>query len=85
MSIQRRSFLKATAIGVAAEALHASRLGAASAEAAPAEVLGSAGAFPKGFWWGAATAAYQLEGAAAIDGRKPSIWDTFSQIGRAHV
>ena len=34
--------------------------------------------FPANFWWGAATAAYQLEGAAAEDGRKPSIWDTFS-------
>ncbi|MER7278817.1 GH1 family beta-glucosidase [Dactylosporangium sp. NPDC000244] len=35
-------------------------------------------ALPPGFIWGAATAAYQIEGAAAEDGRKPSIWDTFS-------
>ncbi|MFF7328617.1 GH1 family beta-glucosidase [Streptomyces sp. NPDC008150] len=35
-------------------------------------------AFPPGFVWGAATAAYQVEGAAAADGRTPSIWDTFS-------
>jgi beta-glucosidase len=35
-------------------------------------------AFPDGFRWGAATAAYQIEGAAAEDGRTPSIWDTFS-------
>ncbi len=34
--------------------------------------------FPTGFWWGAATAAYQIEGAAAVDGRTPSIWDTFA-------
>jgi beta-glucosidase len=34
--------------------------------------------YPKGFLWGCATAAYQVEGAAAIDGRGPSIWDTFS-------
>src|SRR3954447_8656838 len=33
---------------------------------------------PPGFVWGSATAAYQIEGAAAEDGRKPSIWDTFS-------
>ncbi len=35
--------------------------------------------FPAGFVWGSATAAYQIEGAAAEDGRGPSIWDTFSQ------
>ena len=36
-------------------------------------------AFPPGFRWGAATAAYQIEGAASEDGRTPSIWDTFSR------
>ncbi|MGH3735732.1 MAG: GH1 family beta-glucosidase [Micromonosporaceae bacterium] len=36
-------------------------------------------AFPPGFLWGAATAAYQIEGAATMDGRAPSIWDTFSR------
>ncbi|MEV7682230.1 beta-glucosidase [Streptomyces sp. NPDC088341] len=35
--------------------------------------------FPRGFRWGTATAAYQIEGAAAEDGRTPSIWDTFSR------
>ncbi|WP_428937033.1 GH1 family beta-glucosidase [Fontivita pretiosa] len=33
--------------------------------------------FPKDFLWGAATAAYQVEGAANEDGRGPSVWDTF--------
>jgi beta-glucosidase len=34
--------------------------------------------FPDNFVWGTATSAYQVEGAAAEDGRKPSIWDTFT-------
>ncbi|WP_438490261.1 glycoside hydrolase family 1 protein [Streptomyces sp. S186] len=33
--------------------------------------------FPRGFLFGSATAAYQVEGAAAENGRTPSIWDTF--------
>lgn len=34
--------------------------------------------FPDDFVWGAATAAYQIEGAAREDGRGPSVWDEFS-------
>ncbi|MFZ1062292.1 MAG: GH1 family beta-glucosidase [Acidimicrobiales bacterium] len=34
--------------------------------------------FPEDFKWGAATASYQIEGAAREDGKGPSIWDTFS-------
>jgi beta-glucosidase len=35
-------------------------------------------AFPPGFLWGSATAAYQIEGAVREGGRTPSIWDTYS-------
>jgi beta-glucosidase len=34
--------------------------------------------FPEGFAWGTATASYQIEGAVAEGGRRPSIWDTFA-------
>jgi beta-glucosidase len=39
-----------------------------------------AGRFPTGFVWGFAASAYQIEGAAAEDGRGPSVWDTFSRV-----
>jgi len=40
---------------------------------------------PPAFVLGAATAAYQIEGAVSTDGRGPSIWDTFARTpGRVH-
>lgn len=36
-------------------------------------------AFPEDFVWGAATSAYQVEGAVAEAGRGPSVWDVFAR------
>lgn len=34
--------------------------------------------FPQDFLWGCSTSSFQIEGAADIDGRVPSIWDSFA-------
>src|SRR5215204_6222826 len=39
--------------------------------------------FPDSFVWGAATSAYQIEGAVREGGRGESIWDRFSQVAGA--
>ena len=51
--------------------------GTDKAPAAPSRL-----ALPASFKWGVSTAAYQIEGAVAEDGRGPSIWDLFGQAGR---
>jgi beta-glucosidase len=35
--------------------------------------------FGEDFKWGISTAAYQIEGGHNVDGKGPSIWDSFSQ------
>ena len=45
-------------------------------EAAAAEAL--AARFPAGYLFGAATASYQIEGSVDVDGRRPSVWDTYA-------
>jgi beta-glucosidase len=38
--------------------------------------------FPKGFLWGTATAAYQVEGGWQADGKGPSVWDVYTNTDR---
>ncbi|HSB63605.1 MAG TPA: GH1 family beta-glucosidase [Thermoanaerobaculia bacterium] len=45
---------------------------------APEEDLQPNAGFPKGFLWGAATSAYQIEGSPLADGAGPSNWHRFA-------
>jgi len=81
IKLTRRRFAQTAAATAAAAFATASLPKFALAQVGtPAELK-----FPSGFLWGCATASYQVEGAAAEDGRKPSIWDTFSHTpGKTH-
>ena len=73
-NLTRRRFGK-TLAGTAAAALASGSITRiAFAQMATAGLL----RFPPNFLWGCATASYQIEGAVNEEGRKPSIWDTFS-------
>lgn len=56
----------------------AAAVAAGSALPVRAAQTGDVVMFPPDFIWGCSSAAYQVEGAAAEDGRGPSVWDTFS-------
>src|ERR1700681_4232226 len=72
--LTRRRFTQAAAAAAAASFASASLPRFALGQMPKAELL----RFPADFKWGCATASYQIEGAVKEDGRKPSVWDTFS-------
>jgi beta-galactosidase len=78
--LSRRQFTKAIGGLVAACTVPLARKTLAATPALAGSQNGTATkrAFPAGFVWGTATAAYQVEGAVKADGRGESIWDVYA-------
>src|ERR1700751_515297 len=81
--MNRRKFLYSAVAGAAASAADRNNSSAAqiatdSRRTGPWKGPTGVQEFPKTFWWGWATSAYQVEGAWNADGKGESVWDHFT-------